>query len=168
MLRNLKNESDLPWCVMGDFNEAMWSFEHFSVTPRPEAQMLAFRETLEVCGLVDIGFSGLPFTFDNRRKGRRNVRVRLDRVVADNAWRNTFVEAKVLHKVSPCSDHCPIMLQCVQEEATGPQPARRQYEVMWEREVSLPEHIANAWAEAGPKQHLGQIRSGLGKVMQHL
>jgi hypothetical protein len=69
MLQNLKNESDLPWCVLGDFNEAMWSFEHFSVTPRCESQMLAFRDTLEMCGLVDLGFSGLPFTFDNKRKG---------------------------------------------------------------------------------------------------
>jgi hypothetical protein len=90
LLRSLKNESDLPWCVIGDFNEAMWSFEHFSVTPRPESQMLAFRDTLETCGLVDLGFTGLPFTYDNKRKGRRNVRVRLDRAVADNRWRNIF------------------------------------------------------------------------------
>lgn len=25
-LQNLKAESDLPWCVTGDFNEALWSF----------------------------------------------------------------------------------------------------------------------------------------------
>jgi succinate dehydrogenase/fumarate reductase flavoprotein subunit len=39
---------------------------------------------------------------------------------------------------------------------------------MWEREQSLPEHISNAWADAGPKANLGQIHTGLGKVMQHL
>lgn len=33
---------DLPWCVLGDFNEAMWSFEHFSTSQRSEGQMLAF------------------------------------------------------------------------------------------------------------------------------
>jgi hypothetical protein len=84
LMRNLKTASDLPWCVMGDFNEAMWSFEHFSASLRPEAQMLAFRETLEVCDLVDLGFMGLPYTYDNKRKGRGNVKVWLDRVVADN------------------------------------------------------------------------------------
>jgi hypothetical protein len=83
ILCNLNNESDLPRCVLGDFNEAMWLFEHFSVTPRPEAQMLAFRETLETCGLVDLGFLGLPFTYDNKCKDRRNVKVRRDRAVAD-------------------------------------------------------------------------------------
>jgi hypothetical protein len=168
LLQNLKNESDLPWCVLGDFNGAMWSFEHFSVAKRAEAQMLAFRDTLEMCGIVDLGFCGLPYTYDNKRKGRGNVRVRLDRVVADNQWRNIFAEAFVVHKVSPCSDHLPILLKCEKEVETDPRPNRRQYEVMWEREVSLPEHIQNAWAEAGPKHNLGQVRVGLGKVMQYL
>jgi hypothetical protein len=35
-LRRLKGISDLPWLVLGDFNETMWGFEHFSATPRPE------------------------------------------------------------------------------------------------------------------------------------
>jgi hypothetical protein len=130
--------------------------------------MLAFRDTLEMCGLVDLGFSGLPFTFDNKRKGRHNVRVRLDRAVADNQWRNMFAEARVVHKVSPCSDHSPIILYCEKEEEPLRRPNRIQYEVMWEREASLPDHISNAWVEAGPKSNLGQVRAGLEKVMQHL
>ena len=49
-----------------------------SATPRPDAQMLAFRDTLEVCNLLDLGFSGVPFTYDNKRHGAVNVQVRLD------------------------------------------------------------------------------------------
>lgn len=79
-----------------------------------------------------------------------------------------FSEATVVHKVSPCSDHLPNFLKCEKEEEVGPRRARKQYEVMWERETSLPEHIQNAWAAAGTKRNLGQVRSGLGKVMQHL
>jgi endonuclease/exonuclease/phosphatase family metal-dependent hydrolase len=120
LMRNLKNQSDLPWCVLGDFNEAMWSFEHFSASKRAESQMLAFRDALETCKLVDLGFSGLPYTYDNRRRGNKNVKVRLDRVVADNRWRDIFSEARVVHQVSPCSDHCPIVLHCEKEEAFIP------------------------------------------------
>lgn len=61
------------------------NFEHMSATPRAESQMIAFRDTLETCGLVDLGFVGVPFTYDNKRAGARNVRVRLDRAVATNA-----------------------------------------------------------------------------------
>ena len=35
LLENLSAQSDLPWLVVGDFNECMWDFEHFSMTPRP-------------------------------------------------------------------------------------------------------------------------------------
>ena len=34
---------------------------------RPEKQMQDFRDCLDVCGLKDLGFSGLPFTWCNRR-----------------------------------------------------------------------------------------------------
>jgi hypothetical protein len=130
--------------------------------------MLAFRDMLETCELVDLGFSGLPFTYDNNRRGRGNVKARLDRVVADNQWRNLFAEARVIHKTSPCSDHCPILLQCEKEVVQTQRQSFKRYEVMWEREACLPEYISNAWAEAGPKENLGQIKTGLAEVMKRL
>ena len=48
--------------------------------------MAAFRDVLADCGLTDLGFVGLPFTYDNGRDGNANVKVRLDRAVAD-WWR---------------------------------------------------------------------------------
>ena len=82
---------------MGDFNKALWQFEHFSFTTRAEGQMVAFRDALDDCKLVDLGFKGVPFTYDNKRGGRKNVKVRLDRVVADAGWRDTFPDASVEH-----------------------------------------------------------------------
>jgi hypothetical protein len=69
-LRNLKTLSDLPWLVVGDFNEALWQEEHMSCTPRAIPQMEAFREVLLNCELIDLGFSGVPYTYDNKRQGR--------------------------------------------------------------------------------------------------
>jgi hypothetical protein len=78
---------------MGDFNEVFWGFEHFSTHARSERQMADFRDTLFDCDLTDIGFSGLPYTYDNGRDGDANVKVRLDRAVADSAWRHAFGDA---------------------------------------------------------------------------
>jgi ribonuclease HI len=39
---------------------------------------------------------------------------------------------------------------------------------MWERDASLPERVANAWADAGPKSNLKDVHRGLGKVMGQL
>jgi len=75
--------------------------------------MEAFGDALEACDLHDLGFSGLPWTSGNNLFGHRNVRVRLDRVDASASWSNMFEEASVEHLVSPCSDHCPILLRIV-------------------------------------------------------
>uniref|UniRef100_A0ACD5Y7A5 Uncharacterized protein n=1 Tax=Avena sativa TaxID=4498 RepID=A0ACD5Y7A5_AVESA len=168
LLQNLKSQSVLPWCVFGDFNETMWSFEHFSIRARPEPQMLAFRDVLEICELIDLGFSGVPYTYDNRRSGRCNVKVRLDRAVADNRWRNMFTEARVVHQVSPYSDHSPILLPCEWEDCMPTRTNQRRYEIMWEREASLSELISNLWAEAGTKRNLGDISKALDKTMKGL
>ena len=62
LLRDLHQKANMPWVVVGDFNEAMWSFEHFSDTPRSAGQMLDFRDVPKVCGLGDLGLAGLPYT----------------------------------------------------------------------------------------------------------
>jgi hypothetical protein len=71
ILQRLKTRSPDPWLVIGDFNEAMWQHEHLSQTRRGERQMAAFREVLDFCNLRDIGFSGVPWTYDNRKEGAR-------------------------------------------------------------------------------------------------
>jgi hypothetical protein len=65
LLRRLHGQSADPWLAFGDFNEAMWGYEHFSACPRPERKMIAFRDALADCELTDLGFSGLPYSYDN-------------------------------------------------------------------------------------------------------
>jgi hypothetical protein len=72
--------------------------------------MVAFRDCLQVCGLDDLGFSGLPFKYDNKRAGINNVRVHLDHAVADNSWRDMCVDSSIVHLVSSCSHHCTILM----------------------------------------------------------
>jgi endonuclease/exonuclease/phosphatase family metal-dependent hydrolase len=145
----LKSLSNLPWLVVGDFNEALWQEEHISHTPQSVAQMEAFREILSDCNLSDLGFTGIPYTYDNKRAGNKNVRVRLDRAVACPAWRDRYAENVVKHLVSPVSDHSPILVEFCPDVKLPSRGPRRQYKIFWERESELGERIANAWKEAG-------------------
>jgi hypothetical protein len=45
---------------------------------------------------------------------------------------------------------------------------RHQYEIFWERDVGLPEHVAEAWKAVGSKQDLGDVMQGLDAVMDSL
>jgi exonuclease III len=82
--------------------------------------MVAFRDTLFDCDLTDLGFAGVPYTYDNKRAGRANVRVRFDRAVACPRWRDRFADTRVQHLTSPVSNHCPILIQLEEETRAMP------------------------------------------------
>jgi hypothetical protein len=164
-LRRLCAVSALSWLVLGDLNEAMWGYEHFSASSRPERQMENFRDALSDCDLTDIGFCGVPYTYDNHRSGDANVRVRLDRVVADSNWRDLSAEAKVHHLVTPRSDYCPLLVELKKDcwDIKGPRIFR--YEIIWERVNSLSAEIKRAWCSSADRESLGNLVSVL-KNMQ--
>ena len=164
-MKRIKFRDSNPWVMMGDFNETMWQFEHFSETKRGERQMEAFRDALDFCEFHDVGFSGLPWTYDNKQFGRRNVRVRLDRVVATEAWSKLFEHASVEHLVSPCSDHCPVLLRLGPTEQRTDSRKIFRYEIMWERELELGDVVLAAWDNVSTKSDLGSIASTLKGVM---
>lgn len=167
LLKRMRKRSILPWFVAGDFNEALWQFEHFLATRRSEREMEDFRETLADCNLHDIGFMGLPWTYDNKQSGHRNVKVRLDRAVVSSDWSALFPEARVEHLVSPCSDHCSLLITMTKDEINTRVVKRGRYEAMWERESSIDQVVSEAWSRE-VKQSLGDISLKLQEVMVSL
>lgn len=138
-----------------------------SVTPRLKVQIVAFRDTLEVCNLVDLGFSGVPFTYDNKRHGAANVHVRLDRAVTTAAWRHLFAFLSVVHVASPCSDHVVLLLKG--ELDMGRTTARNcRYELFWERDEGLLDVIKDAWSSVGNVHNMAQLQEALNKTMDAL
>ena len=51
LLGRIKDTSNLPWLMIGDFNETISASEHFSRAARPEYQMRALREAVDDCFL---------------------------------------------------------------------------------------------------------------------
>jgi endonuclease/exonuclease/phosphatase family metal-dependent hydrolase len=104
-LSELKNNSNLPWVIIGDFNEFLFSNEKEGGNPRPQRCMQAFRDALTDCELEDIGYTGDTFTW---KRGR--IRERLDRVVGNGAWLTMNPGAVLTHLEYTRSDHRPILL----------------------------------------------------------
>ena len=69
ILSDIRASSDLPWMLMGDFNEVLHASEHDGMGNRTRAQMEAFKDALDTCGLSDIGYSGLTWTFEKKVAG---------------------------------------------------------------------------------------------------
>jgi hypothetical protein len=145
-MRFLKTQGELPWLCVGDFNEVLEAHEQFGGQTRSERQMDGFREAVHFCGLADLGFIGLPYTWDNRQQANDNVKVRLDRGLARASFLNLFRTVRVWHVQTTESDHCSLVIECVQ----GEQRRRRgrhsfRYENMWRRDPSYSLVVEEAW-----------------------
>ena len=60
-------------CI-GDFNKMLSLKEKLSCRPTPPRQLDAFCEALELCNLVDLGFNGYSFIWNNRRPKVANTK----------------------------------------------------------------------------------------------
>jgi hypothetical protein len=69
MLKFIKSYSPLPWMLIGDFNEVLHREEHMGVNDRSNSQIKAFRDMVNTCELMDLGYTGTPSTFDNKVAG---------------------------------------------------------------------------------------------------
>lgn len=58
MLRQLNNRFKLPWLCSGNFNEIVKSSEKLGGSCRSHAQMQLFRDVIDECGFIDLGFIG--------------------------------------------------------------------------------------------------------------
>ena len=96
--------------VIGDFNAFLHASEKQSKRPPQYAQVEAFREALDSCQLQDLGYRGYPFTWNNKRPGDANTKIRLDRGVTNEEWRVKFQMSTITHLSTHTSDHLPIML----------------------------------------------------------
>lgn len=86
MLRELNNISRIPWMIMGNFNEVLCSSEQKGGMRKSQSQIKGFQDTIDACGLGDLRFRTIEYTWSNRRENEHDVEVRLDKAFANNEW----------------------------------------------------------------------------------
>ena len=81
---------NLPWCLGGDFNATLLDTERKSKARCRKSFDREFCRWADDMGVCDIGFEGPPLTWK-----RGTSEARLDRFVANEAWVEKFMDAKV-------------------------------------------------------------------------
>ena len=64
--RQLNSLFSLPWLCLGDFNEIVRGAKKKGGSNRSHAQMQWFREAIDECGFIDMGYKGSPFTWKKK------------------------------------------------------------------------------------------------------
>jgi exonuclease III len=108
LLRYLSTIDPVPWVCVGEFNEILNLSEKWGGNECQRGLMEAFQSTLEECRLLDLGYRGQKFTWNNGREGNDFVKERLDRVVANEEWCEIFLKVDVGIEEELSSDHCPV------------------------------------------------------------
>lgn len=66
-----------------------------------------FNDCIYLNGLIDMGFSGVPFTWKNSN----GVKQRLDRLLFNNCWFGTFKNTCITHGMLKELDNRPLLLK---------------------------------------------------------
>ncbi|KAL0304674.1 UNVERIFIED_CONTAM: hypothetical protein Sangu_3070300 [Sesamum angustifolium] len=72
--------------------------------------MAEFRSCILDNGLVQLPFTGCPFTWHNCSEGTRSLWKRLDRMLVNEAWLETWPGASYISALPSTSDHSPLVL----------------------------------------------------------
>nr|XP_023877746.1 uncharacterized protein LOC111990191 [Quercus suber] len=84
LLRKLNSRMILPWICLGDFNEITRQSEKLGGSVRSHSQMKLFRDAIDECGFMDLGFTGSQFTWKKHFNDGHSVWERLDRGLANS------------------------------------------------------------------------------------
>ena len=167
LLRSLHHQTSLPWLFAGDFNEILKQSEKLGGRTRPPGQMQLFRDILDECGLIDIGFKGSPFTWSKIHNNGTSIWERLDRAVVSYEWFSKFPGTRTHHVDSTTSDHKILWIERSDLDC-APRKRLFRFEEMWLGDKGCGEMVEGVWQisyeEAGNSRVIRKVEN-CGKVL---
>ncbi|XP_058763739.1 uncharacterized protein LOC131637168 [Vicia villosa] len=145
LIRNLADSSDLPWCIIGDFNDSLSSAEKKGRTDIPNWLISGFRQAVQDTGLTDVPLEGYSFTWFKSLGTERAVEERLDRAMINLDWGILFPNAKLECLTAASSNHYPLLLRC--DSLSIQHSVRRgfKFENVWLTEPGFKEFVCEQW-----------------------
>ncbi|KAL0014214.1 hypothetical protein SO802_001283 [Lithocarpus litseifolius] len=144
LLRDLNQKFRLPWLCAGDFNELVRSNEKLGGNRRSNNQMQLFRDAIDACGFIDLGYWGSKFTWSKHYRNGFSIWERLDRALCTPEWLTKFAGTKVTHLTCTTSDHSPLWIT---PSDIPPPPLSRpfRFEEMWLSDKGCGRVIEAVW-----------------------
>jgi hypothetical protein len=81
-----------------------------------------FKNFIDHFGMIDVGYAGNPFTWNNNRKGLENIKERLDRGLASLSWVYLHPKFPLIHLPAHNSNHNLIALNTNTSTCFLPRP----------------------------------------------
>lgn len=95
---------------MGDFNSVLNLGERLGYAVTLE-EVAPFRQCTRACKVQDHPTSGPYHTWSNKQEGEQRVFSKIDRVLANSKWFDTFRNAYAMFIPEGISDHCACVVK---------------------------------------------------------
>jgi hypothetical protein len=92
---NLASNTNLSWCIFGDFNDILQAQEKKGRVARANRLIHGFRQAIKDARLIDMHMEGYPFTWFRSLGTPQTVNEKLDRALANEAWMHLFPPARL-------------------------------------------------------------------------
>ncbi|KAF6140950.1 hypothetical protein GIB67_030161 [Kingdonia uniflora] len=91
----MANAISIIYFIIGDLNSIVSREEKFGRIPFDNTTHNPLEDFMFHTSMADLGFSGVPFTWTNKRKGAELAKLRLDHALASVPWRTTFQDVTI-------------------------------------------------------------------------
>lgn len=135
---------DRPWCLLGDFNAALFLHDSSSGSSNIDISMREFKECVENMEVMDVQNTGLHFTWNQKPKGSDGIIKKLDRILSNISFNDTFAGAHAIFKPYRMSDHCPAVL--IIPTATKPKPRPFKFFNVIVENDNFKQVVLNKWS----------------------
>ncbi|KAL0918946.1 hypothetical protein M5K25_010996 [Dendrobium thyrsiflorum] len=109
-LSKVQSVNTLPWVILGDFNCCRFQSDKKGGNSIPLSRLAPFNNFIFDSHLMELPSSGLFHTWYNQRTDNP-IHLRLDRILANVDWVNTFPNSAYKVVNSLISDHTPLILK---------------------------------------------------------
>lgn len=147
--RQLANVSNLPWCIIGDFNDILSPHEKKGNNERANWLINGFRNAVCDSGLAEVHTEGYLYTWFKSLGTTRAVEERLDRALATENWQIQFPDAVLENLPAPSSDHYAILLSCESISNNRRVLPRFKFENAWLADPGFSSFVTDKWSSYG-------------------
>ena len=134
LLYCFSTSSQLPWCVVGDFNDILSVEGKKGGNQHPHNLISGFQDVVQWCDLINMRVIGHPFTWEKGRGNDKWIEEKLDRIMVTKLWWDLFSITRTWNLEASYSDHSPLFLDfCTPTRVY--KHKRFQFENVWLREA---------------------------------